>query len=1049
MKNISFLAPMAVTILLLTQFVKADDPPVMTDVEATIIGVDSRPLANADVEFFEIDNNFSPGPAAGHAVARTDDKGRVHFRWKAGASQMWVKVKDVGYGMCGITEFVPHVTARPAFPPLVAYGTISGLVPRELIGKVASIRFQNTGIDHIDRDTPVDGAGRFNLTDLMSGHWWLAATDAQKRILAERLVELNPGVHIQSVIFKLHTGQEATASTQPGDDRVKDPDDGKIVTWAGGTIRDAKDSAIAGAEVYAVVTYAGGMRMSEEDRQTVTDQNGHYKITGEGGLSMFTGVLVVHKKGFVPAMAWFDRPSPRDYYIGKVPATQPAGDLDVALADVGGTLDVRVVQGGKPAAGVSVVIRGAGADLGDKWVPPGHDDHPGIDEFLYPELITDAHGEAHFKLLAPDHYQVIATRPVDFNGEMHGARFFYGPFAEDGCEKAHTIADGVCVRNGEKQSLLLRISPHDCSMNFAFHKTDGKPFTGEVIFKSARGFQSNESNGMIKLDAEGGAGPTLGPAGLWRVETLSRQSPIGVYLPGAPPYDLARGVVAVSDYMKGTARPVFTARHYAPGTAEIQVKDVNGRPMQAVVELRFSSYSTAAAMGATDKTGFVRLEGVVESPLQLSARPIGIDTGDVIPLKADDAALRGRVFFPTQPALVKANQVTQLAIQQAPAGYVRGKLHPAPGTKANEFFVYAGEDGWQATYDPQTGEYMAGPFVAGKVTIRVNFKDFTKAAEQEVTVIGGDVVHADLTTVVADLHPQHANLMAGATGASSVSHEQEALGGKVLLSDGKTPAYGAVVNYIQPHEYQPSYTGQTDVHGTIHSPGVWRQREEPGVEPPGGPTEPVVMAFLPGACGAVIVPAPKMGRVLSLILPPPLSLRGKITVGGMDAQQQTGTIRVYAAYEGKEFLNRMLSLGATAQADGSYELAGLTPGTYRVQAALDDIWLSTPQTLEVKDQPPMAMNLDIGRPGAPVRVKVTDEHGAGLTGKSVIILGRTGPLAKTLWPDGFETDGAATAWIPTLESGKHTLLVGDVKKDIDVPELPAANAVDVRIIAKR
>jgi hypothetical protein len=230
---------------------------------------------------------------------------------------------------------------------------------------------------------------------------------------------------------------------------------------------------------------------------------------------------------------------------------------------------------------------------------------------------------------------------------------------------------------------------------------------------------------------------------------------------------------------------------------------------------------------------------------------------------------------------------------------------------------------------------------------------------------------------------------------------------------------------------------------------MWRWQEESGREPPGPPggaTEPVVVAYLPGACGAIVATPPKKGQKLSLVLPPPLVLRGKVTVAG--AEPRIGTIRVCAAYERAGSLNGILSVNTTAQADGAYELAGLTPGTYRVQAAMDDLWLSPAQTLEVKAQPPAPTDFNIGGPGAPVRVRVTDEHGAALPGITVAVERPAGPLAMALWPKGFETDGAGIAWIPTLESGKHTVLVGDVKEEIDVPALPAADAVDVTIIAK-
>lgn len=1019
-------------------------PPETTDVQATIVGPDAKPLANTPVEFTETDKHPFPDTTPMHASATTDEHGVARFRWKVGVSQMWVTVKGVGYGMCGLTEFIPHVTAKPAFPPMAPYASLSGTIPKELLGKVTLVRALNGGIQEEPRTTSVDASGQFEFPDLMSGNCSLAAKDAQGRFLAEGGLELNPGVHIQSVKFALNDAKQAEASTHPIEMFGHDPNRGKTVNWVNGMIRDRHGMPLANVDVYAVATYFGGIRMYEEAKKSTTDQTGHYIISGEGGQPEFSGVVVAHKAGFVPALAWFDRPSPNDF-VGQPPASQPAGQLDLTLSDVGGTLDVRVLEDQKPAAGVSVVIRGAHAELRQEWAAVSHQLRPEIEAFLYPELKTDANGEAHFKLLMPDMYRVTALWPLQFNGETQGARLLEGPFASEGRKGPNAIAEGIAVHTGQTQSLLMQVLQQDCTAAFEFRQVDGHPLTGDVPFEWSRAVQGSGWSSSVKLDGDGNASHVFESPGLWRVESKHRQSPIRSFPVREPPYDSAEGILAVSALLNGAARPVFTARHHTPGTAEIRVLDVHGQPMHAVVEIRQGDF-TPAAMGATDPHGFVRLEGVREWPhLRLSARPIGVDAGDLRPPNADDAALRGRVFFPQLPGLIKGDQVTQIVMQQVPAGYVRGTLHPASGTTLNQYFIAAGEDGWQASYDSATGQYMAGPLVAGKTTIRININGYNRAGEQEVNVIGGDVVHADLTAKITKLQPQDANIMIGTAGASTLSHEQGLLRGKVFLCDGKTPAYGAVVNYVEPHAYQALYSGRTDARGAIHLHGLWQSQQEQGEEPPGGPADPVVVAFMPGACGAVISPQPKPGQELSLVLPPSLILRGKVTVDGRDAQRYTGTIRVYAAYEGKGTLNGMLSVNSTAQADGTFELAGLTPGTYQVQAALDDIWLSDSQTLIVNDQPPRPLALNIGAPGQPVRVKVTDQRGAALGGKTVTIERPAGPLSTAFWPTVIQTDGAGTAWIPTLEAGTHIVSVGKIKKHFEVGVLPRPDAVDVTI----
>src|SRR5262249_44603773 len=150
--------------------------------------------------------------------------------------------------------------------------------------------------------------------------------------------------------------------------------------------------------------------------------------------------------------------------------------------------------------------------------------------------------------------------------------------------------------------------------------------------------------------------------------------------------------------------------------------------------------------------------------------------------------------------------------------------------------------------------------------------------------------------------------------------------------------------------WQPVSGGLTDAAGVIRARGMWYTPAPPAGatdDPPG----PVAVALLPGSHGAMIVPMPETGRPLEIVLPPAATLRGRVTVGGR-AGVPVGAIRVLAAYEGKGHgrLAGALSVSATAQADGTFELAGLTPGRYSLQAALDDIWLSPSTVIEVTDR---------------------------------------------------------------------------------------------------
>ena len=106
--------------------------------------------------------------------------------------------------------------------------------------------------------------------------------------------------------------------------------------------------------------------------------------------------------------------------------------------------------------------------------------------------------------------------------------------------------------------------------------------------------------------------------------------------------------------------------------------------------------------------------------------------------------------------------------------------------------------------------------------------------------------------------------------------------------------------------------------------------------------EPLVVAWRPGRNGIAAVPASRVdasGR-LRIDLPPPLVLHGRVTVGGNSFSGRLGIVQVIAIHEGHGLVGGLCRQEVSADADGNFELAGLTPGTYQLQATLDNIWLS-------------------------------------------------------------------------------------------------------------
>ena len=79
-------------------------------------------------------------------------------------------------------------------------------------------------------------------------------------------------------------------------------------------------------------------------------------------------------------------------------------------------------------------------------------------------------------------------------------------------------------------------------------------------------------------------------------------------------------------------------------------------------------------------------------------------------------------------------------------------------------------------------------------------------------------------------------------------------------------------------------------------------------------------------------------------------------------------------------------------------------------------------------------------------VKITDRAGK-LTGKSISIDRPSGPLADTLWPQAWTSDGLGIVNIPTLEAGRQVLHSPDSANPItvDVPPLPVKEPIEISI----
>jgi hypothetical protein len=338
-------------------------------------------------------------------------------------------------------------------------------------------------------------------------------------------------------------------------------------------------------------------------------------------------------------------------------------------------------------------------------------------------------------------------------------------------------------------------------------------------------------------------------------------------------------------------------------------------------------------------------------------------------------------------------------------------------------------------FDVRTGEFVCGPLRAGGTEICIwrhttapgYFDRYAEAVRKTVAARGGAVTRVELESVPAKQQkPAGHNL-----------GYRWPVSGRLLLADGRTPAYGARVVKFIPGNIRPVSGGVAGPDGKFAARGMLVSLPDSGEEtnPPGSPAGAVLVAWLPGRCGGRVMPLKfdEAGPV-EVRLPPERSLRGRVTVSGGPAGRYDAPIRVVAHRPGRGKLSRVLDVRATAGHDGSFVLEGLTAGKYLVQAALDGVWLSKTVEIQVGEARPEPLRLDVLAPGGPVTVKVTGDRGWALPGAEVRLdPGQPpGPLRDAGHPASLRADGAGRLRLEGLPAGECQLRVKGVKKTIKV-----------------
>jgi hypothetical protein len=785
---------------------------------------------------------------------------------------------------------------------------------------------------------------------------------------------------------------------------------------------DERGKPVADAKVYVAATYYGGIRMDEAAAMARTDAQGHYNVMGAGDLPNLSGTIVVAKEGMAPAMGWAGFGPALPFRIaGQAPKWPPAPVRDFAMTSHGGSLDVVATLNGQPAAGIMVNLRRSGGELRDIWArSSGSPEQTEVEAIAYPSGKTDKTGVAHFKLLMPGEYQITATGdepPITDWDRRPGSPIFPPKMAARG------VAVGVPVVADKTAVHRMRLYPQPNLVSVRVVGEDGKPISvdeNQPIKPTTTGVwaQTYDTPGIHPFESQ----PPRAGGYEWNSVTF-----------GTKPYLEANGYVASSELLKVKSPATFQMRPIVPATLDVQAIGIDGKPLAGRVyaSRRLYQYEADERLDATGHAHFKMLPPgqFVITLEKKSDNPFVVRDAQL----PTDQELAGTTVVPA--AIVNSGPDEQLTatLKTVPAGYLRGVLKPPVGSKLTDFSIYSrqpNDDPYRVIMQSKTGEFVAGPFKAGPVRLVLNS---WYGPEYSATVIASKVVKMnDIAPPAPSKDEQAPSAMIGMGGISMQGSVSRDVAGRVLMADGKTPAAFARVFYFSADEDNPAGEGLTDAMGTIHTHGLWRTNELPDT-----PSGAALVATLPGVSGGAVVDLsqPVKGPLV-ITLPKPMSVRGKVTVAGKSPERLNGELRVLAAIQGRGKLAGALNVLTTPQPDGTFSLAGLTPGHYLVQAMLDGIWLSPPVTLEVGQRDPTDISLDIGEPGGPVQVHVTDAAGKPMLACKVFVDRPKGPLAALVWPAFFRTDGGGNVYIPALEVGEHTIHVCDKTFRVKAPAMP-------------
>jgi hypothetical protein len=1016
------------------------------EVEIVVRDPDGKPVANRMARVIEVGPSPFRGPdAAEPRRIQTDAEGRARVTAEVGLRRLNIRVAGVGFGGTGLFEVREGQVARPELPRLARFARVEGKVDPALFKpglkvEVGHSTFPRPGPDEVS--VPCDAEGRFVFEEVIPGELHLGLYQDQRRIAVERISRpIEPGQTRRDVVLAPPRPPDPAREREDKEtlDRLNWTKGKEEITWVEGTVRDTRGTPLQDVEVMVKGVYYGGLRNYSDLRTTHTDARGHYQIRGPHSNFQDSLTVVVRIPGRAPVLAYARAPGWDD--------KGPRGPLDLTVPDHGGALAVRVLKDGKGAANVPVALLEQGF-VERLWSREGGNQQA-LHTLFNPIERTDKEGVARFTDLYPCQYQLRASE--DESG--------LGRFQIPGTVGiARAVVPAVAIAAGEELSMTVTLHQEPGSVTLQALRPDGTP-PGHRDITFSFGLRETGMMATMNFDANGVGTHRFTDSGLWAVGLQFRETKSAGLPTNWEPFYQGSTLLPISPGYPLEAPVKLTCEPHLPGSIRARLVGLDGKPARGTILL---ISPPGADQGAIDRaastgedgvadfkdltSGSYRIRGSMEA-YSPPYRPMGNG-----PLP-DDAALRDQVVFPAEEVKVESGTETRVELRPEKAGYVRGRIKPAPGAKVSDYYVVVVNDWLKLRSDSRReaagGEYLCGPMLPGKVGLRLHGSIPGKTFQDNshvVTIAAGEVAHLDLEAkgepAKSDRPEQAVSL--GMGGLSTMERAPEAMAGTVVHSDGKTPAFGAHAVLMVPKESWPTASAISDAAGRLAWTGRWIMRGNSSAAPdlPGQVTTPTVVVSLPGRAGASVIPIdPGNPKPFRAVLPPPINASGRVSFSGRAITSQNARVRVIAGHQGRGVLGP-LGVEATVGADGRFTLRGLTPGTYQVQAARDGIWLSRSVMLKIApDEQPADLSLDIPEPGAAVMLALRDDNGRPAGRRRLKLARPEGPFMD-LWPEHVTTGGDGSLIVRGLEVGAHQFLIEgeNAPRTFEVPGVSQAPA---------